>query len=770
MAEQPLVSCIMPTCDRRRFVPLAIRHFLAQDYPNRELIIVDDGADPVADLVPLWDARIRYLRLEGRQSVGAKRNLACREARGEIILHWDDDDWYSPRRISYQVEALLRERSEVCGLRSLFFYGLETGRAYRYTYPAARKAWVSGSTLCYTRALWDRNPFPEVNVGEDAHFLWSGVPKQVLALEDQTIHVAMIHGGNVSPKQVKGAYWTPIPAEEIRQVVGPDWETYRNWSAEAPAAEAAAQVAAAQVAADVADGPAQTRTDPTAPAARAPIPGPAACPFDPDLAVAREEHLACPEFTAPGFGPDLPRMRRWEIPFALFQARLGENMAVLDCTINPVGLREPLLALYPNTLYRQWSPIQHGRFLLPFGVPDEAFDRVLCINTLEHLLEPQREALIRAMARCLKPGGLLVITADHYFESLWTKPEALRTRMIREDHAEVFGGWNRVAPAEMRDLAQGSGLQPLLLPAREPAEREAGLYKNVEPYGNGTLGAVFAKGEPALPARRRVVLSLLTWNTRVISLESVQAYIREARMLQRLGCEPYLCVCDNGSTDGTAEALRELEATLDLPHHFIYNGENRGNSVARNQIIDYMLACGADYLLLMDGDIEVVPFSSFAMLRYMESRGSRLGCIGADSAGQTQHRERATSHLFSVEAGRPESGNLVAWTQYGMFRREVFAAGVRFDEAGPLGRAGWGFEDNDLAFQIETQGFVNQRFFGMTYLHRAPRSSTRNLRAEGIDPNPLCEERKQYVIEKWAGVPAIDQGPLSQMRRIQIRL
>ena len=49
--SQPLVSCVMPTADRRRFVPQAIGYFLAQDYPNRELVIVDDGKESVEDLV-----------------------------------------------------------------------------------------------------------------------------------------------------------------------------------------------------------------------------------------------------------------------------------------------------------------------------------------------------------------------------------------------------------------------------------------------------------------------------------------------------------------------------------------------------------------------------------------------------------------------------------------------------------------------------------------------------------------------------------------------
>jgi glycosyltransferase involved in cell wall biosynthesis/SAM-dependent methyltransferase len=755
---RPLVSCLMPTRNRRAFVPLAIRYFCQQDYPKRELIIIDDGTDPVEDLVPAGDPRIRYVRLDAKQTVGEKRNLACCEAHGEILLHWDDDDWYASHRVSYQVGALLRVGADVCGLRSLVFYDLTSSEAYLYTYPANRKRWVSGSTLCYTRALWEQNPFPAIDVGEDAQFLWSSVAKKVAVLEDSSIHVAMIHAGNVSPKRVTGSYWAPYPVEAVAKLLGEDWAAYRSWGPPG-SAMASAQVAVARAP----EARALGATCPEAPALHAPG------AFDPDLALAREEHLAYPEFLAANRGADLPRMRRWEIPFALSQARLGENMAVLDCTINPAGFRERLLALFPNTLYRHWNPIQNGSFAMPFGFSDEAFDRVVCINTLEHLLKPQRAALVRGLARCLKPGGLLVLTTDHYFDSLWERPEVLRSGVVRSDREEVFGGWNQVPLAEWAELGAAGDLYPLLTPAREPRADEPGLYRNLQPYDHGTMGGVFVKGAVAVP-HRRVVLSLLTWNTRNVSLESAHAYIREARMLRRLGCDPCLCICDNGSTDGTAEALRQVEQELEMPHRFIYNATNLGNSIARNQIIDYVLECGADYLLFMDGDIEVVPFSSFAMLRYLESRGHRLGCIGADSAGQTQQRERAAPCLFSVEECRTEAVDLVAWTQYGMFRRAVFEAGVRFDETGPMGKPGWGFEDNDLAFQLEARGFVNQRFFGMTYLHRAPRSSTRNLRAEGIDPNPLFEERKQHVVTKWAGVPVIEQGPLSIMRRIQVRL
>ena len=50
--QGPLVTCLLPTADRRDLVPNAIRQFLEQDYPWRELIILDDGENSVEDLVP----------------------------------------------------------------------------------------------------------------------------------------------------------------------------------------------------------------------------------------------------------------------------------------------------------------------------------------------------------------------------------------------------------------------------------------------------------------------------------------------------------------------------------------------------------------------------------------------------------------------------------------------------------------------------------------------------------------------------------------------
>jgi predicted O-methyltransferase YrrM len=220
--DWPLVSCIMPTFNRRPFVPGAIRSFLRQDFPNKELVIVDDGTDAIGDLVPA-DPRVRYIRLSRRATVGSKRNLACEEARGSLIAHWDDDDWHAPRRLRCQVEALLEDGGDLCGLKTLLFYDTRNGRAWRYDYPDGHRPWLSGSSMLYTRDFWRKHPFPEVDAGEDTQFVRRADSRRLAILADFTIHVSIIHGRNVSPKQTGGAWWQPYPAEEVRQLIGEDW-------------------------------------------------------------------------------------------------------------------------------------------------------------------------------------------------------------------------------------------------------------------------------------------------------------------------------------------------------------------------------------------------------------------------------------------------------------------------------------------------------------------------------------------------------------------
>lgn len=216
-AAWPLVSCIMPTADRRDFVPQAIRNFLAQDYGPRELIVLDDGRDSVADLIPSHES-IHYMRLERKLSLGAKRNVACEMARGELIAHWDDDDWMAPGWLSSQVKALLEQGADICGLDRVFFYAPEGRRAWQYVYDG-RSPWVYGGTLCYRREFWRDAPFADINVGEDNAFVWAPRHKRIAVNPEQHLYVARVHARNTSPKETLNRRWRGYPVEQVERLM-----------------------------------------------------------------------------------------------------------------------------------------------------------------------------------------------------------------------------------------------------------------------------------------------------------------------------------------------------------------------------------------------------------------------------------------------------------------------------------------------------------------------------------------------------------------------
>jgi glycosyltransferase involved in cell wall biosynthesis len=215
----------MPTRNRRHFVGQSIWYFLRQDYPARELVIIDDGEDAVGDLVP-DDERIRYLRLERRLPLGEKRNLACQESRGELIAHWDDDDWIAPHRLSVQVSKLLEAKADVCGARELLHYHLNNGEAWLYRYPRGERPWLAGSTLLYRRSIWAQHPFPKINTGEDTSFVWELPPERLHSIPDRSLYVALIHPHNTGAKNLADRSWERRSMHEVSQLIALDRDFY----------------------------------------------------------------------------------------------------------------------------------------------------------------------------------------------------------------------------------------------------------------------------------------------------------------------------------------------------------------------------------------------------------------------------------------------------------------------------------------------------------------------------------------------------------------
>jgi hypothetical protein len=166
-----------------------------------------------------------------RRTMGTKHNLACEQARGEIIAHWDDDDWFADWRLSYQVTELAKHpEMTLTGLSSLYFYRTSDQRAWEYIYPGRQRLWVCGSTFCYRKQFCLKHRFSDLNEGVDTVFVWGLKGAAVVSLENNRWLVGIVHSSNTSPKRPSDPAWRPLPTEHIRSLLSSDYLIYEEFS------------------------------------------------------------------------------------------------------------------------------------------------------------------------------------------------------------------------------------------------------------------------------------------------------------------------------------------------------------------------------------------------------------------------------------------------------------------------------------------------------------------------------------------------------------
>lgn len=205
--NQPLVSCIMPTANRQKYIPLTINYFLSQNYPNKELIIIDDGKESILSLLPK-DIQIKYFYTEPLGTIGLKRNYACKKASGKIIIHWDDDDWYANDWISKQVNFLLTSGADICGIGNVNFYSTEkntfwVGTSKNRNNPASSVPLLNGATLVYWKKFWEQHPFQDLQTGEEKDFIRNS-GAEVFAHDYINGFVAVLHPYNTTVNYFEG--------------------------------------------------------------------------------------------------------------------------------------------------------------------------------------------------------------------------------------------------------------------------------------------------------------------------------------------------------------------------------------------------------------------------------------------------------------------------------------------------------------------------------------------------------------------------------------
>ena len=215
----PPITVITPTYNRKKLIEIAFHNLLATDYPRDKIewIVIEDnektphmaGEKIMAFQVQVPELRIKYIPIEGRMTIGEKRNCAIREATNEIILFMDDDDHYPStsfrRRVAWLTKGVKRGNTEqrIACCTTLALYDLQKGTSAVNVPPfdIAFAQRISEATLTFRKSAWEERPFPSVSVAEGEGWI-QGRENEVIEMQPQQIIVAFTHGANQTSRRI----------------------------------------------------------------------------------------------------------------------------------------------------------------------------------------------------------------------------------------------------------------------------------------------------------------------------------------------------------------------------------------------------------------------------------------------------------------------------------------------------------------------------------------------------------------------------------------
>lgn len=122
----PLFSTVIPVHNRAALIRTTLESVLAQDLPDQEVIVVDDGStDATLETLAEFGSRIRVLRQQNSGPAVA-RNLGIEQAGGEYIAILDSDDLWFPWTLAVYAEAIRANDSPAFVAGAPFVFDDET--------------------------------------------------------------------------------------------------------------------------------------------------------------------------------------------------------------------------------------------------------------------------------------------------------------------------------------------------------------------------------------------------------------------------------------------------------------------------------------------------------------------------------------------------------------------------------------------------------------------------------------------------------------------
>jgi glycosyltransferase involved in cell wall biosynthesis len=201
--SRPFVSVLTPTYNRGRFIPHLIECFKDQGYPQdrMEWIILDDGTEKVGELFAKSGLKnVRYYSEDIKLNIGAKRNKLNELAKGDIMVCFDDDDYYPPERVAHAVHKLTSNpKHEICGSSEIHMYYTDNKTIYRIG-PYNQNHATNG-TMAYKKSYIKNHKYDEtVTHAEETSFL-NRYTEPMIQLDPRKVMLVMCHSENTFDKK-----------------------------------------------------------------------------------------------------------------------------------------------------------------------------------------------------------------------------------------------------------------------------------------------------------------------------------------------------------------------------------------------------------------------------------------------------------------------------------------------------------------------------------------------------------------------------------------
>ncbi len=120
--SSPKVTINTPTKNRHHFLPLIGKCVEQQNFENLEWLILDDSNERFKPFETKMSSNIKYIYSDKKITIGEKRNIIISEAKGDIIINFDDDDYYSPNYVSHIVSIIEQNGFDFLNLRGFFLH------------------------------------------------------------------------------------------------------------------------------------------------------------------------------------------------------------------------------------------------------------------------------------------------------------------------------------------------------------------------------------------------------------------------------------------------------------------------------------------------------------------------------------------------------------------------------------------------------------------------------------------------------------------------